>query len=207
MAKWSYSVVTLFGILMIGASLALETLYIKNNQNTEDYFPHQVASVVMDTLVVSYLMGMLIYYRPYNSAVETSVAVILLMVGLGVEIFSTQWTLSNTTTWLNYLLTGVNSLIRLLILIQIRCDVPRTTITFSDVVGQIGKVSKEASRPITEAVRSSSEPLATIDPGNVYGKIASLLGPELSGLAPEKVASIKNAIKRGVGLEPKGGRR
>jgi hypothetical protein len=208
MANWLYSASTLFGILMIGGSLALQILYIKNNQQSDDYFPHQVASVVMDTLVVCYLMATLIYFRPYASPVETGVAVILLMVGLGLEIFSTQWNLTTATTWGGYLLTASNSLIRLFILVQTRCESPRSTVP--DLIREVVKVAKDTGKPATEVLKQVGEPLGTIDPSNIYGKISSLLGPELSGLAPEKIANIKDAIKRGVGLQPKeprGGRR
>jgi len=208
MANWLYSVSTLVGILMIGGSLALQILYIKNNQASDDYFPHQVASVAMDTLVVGYLMAVMVYFRPYSSAVETGVAVILLMVGLGLEIFSTQWNLTAATTWGGYMLAAGNSLIRLFILVQTRCESPRSTV--AGLIGEVVKVAKDTGRPVSDVAKAVAEPLASIAPENIYGKIASLLGPELSGLPADKISSIKDAIKKGVGLqprEPKGGRR
>jgi hypothetical protein len=205
--KWLYSAFTIFGIIIIGAALAFQILYIKNNQNSTDYYPHQIAAVVMDTLVVCYLMAVLIYYRPYNSAVETGVVVSLLMIGLGLEIFSTQWNQTTGTMWGGYILASLNALLRLLVLVQTRCDVPLTSV--SQVMDEIVKLSKTTGKPVADTARSAVAPLVTVAPENLYGRVNGLLDSILakSTLTDEEKSAKRNQAREIFGKEPKGGRR
>lgn len=207
MANWLYSASTLFGILLIGGSLALQILYIKNNQASDDYFPHQVASVVLDTIVVGYLMTMLIFYRPYAGSIETGLAVSLLMVGLGVEILSTQWDPTYATTIGGYFLASMNSIIRLYILVQTRCETPRSTV--GQIIKEVVEVAKTTGRPVSEVARQVSEPLGSIDIENAYRNAMGILSsamdkrPETS----EEKAEFRTKLKQVFGKETKGGRR
>jgi hypothetical protein len=173
MSKWLYAATTILGVLMIGGALALQILYIKNNQSSDDYYPHQVASVIMDTLVVAYLMTVLIYYRPYSSPVETGVIVILLMVGLGLEIFSTQWNQTLTTTWLGYFLTSLNAIIRLLVLVQTRCDKPLSTT--GEVLAELKELANKTQKPVFDTAKAAVAPLGTLEPENAYRNAMNVL--------------------------------
>jgi hypothetical protein len=199
MSNWAYSAFTIFGILMIGGALALQILYIKNNQNSDDYYPHQVASVVMDTLVVAYLMSVLIYYRPYSGLIETGVTVILLMVGLGLEIFSTQWNQTAGTMWLGYLLTSLNAIIRLLVLVQTRCDKPLSTA--SEVLAEIVDLSKKTQKPVLDIAKAAIAPLGTIEPENAYRNAMNVLNSimDKTQLSQEEKAIYRTKYKEAFG--------
>ena len=213
MANWKYSAFTLLGILMIGGALALQILYVKNNQNSDDYFPHQMAAVAMDTLVVLYLMYMLVVYRPYASNLYSGIAVSLLMIGLGVEIFGTQFNITESTAWLSYLLATTNSLIRLYILIQTRCDAAASTV--GEITKEIVKVAKDSGKPVADVAKAVSVPLGTLDPLNVWQKFTNVLGSISLDDDKTKDIEIKRKLKdeartKVFGLEPKepkGGRR
>ena len=68
-ASFMYSFFTAFGVILIGAGLALQVLYIEQEINKEDnsYLPMQIASILINTLVVVYLLISITFYRPYQS--------------------------------------------------------------------------------------------------------------------------------------------
>jgi hypothetical protein len=177
-AKFLYSIATIFGICFIGAALAFQLVYIKNNQNTDEYFPHQVASVVMDTIVVGYLLSFLMYYRPYNSPYQTGAITMLLIIGLGLEIFSTQWELNMAGTIGGYMLAASNALLRLFVFVQMRCDTPLSTIP--DLIAEIAAVAETTGMTVADTVKAATVPLGSIDIDNAYRSTMRLLNETLN---------------------------
>ena len=186
---------TIFGICFIGAALAFQILYIKNNQNTDEYLPHQIASVVMDTLVVGYLLSILMYYRPYNSPVQTAVITMLLMIGLGLEIFSTQWDVDTVTTWGGYILAAGNAFLRLFVFVQMRCDAPLTTIP--DLIGEIVQVSKSTGTSVSDTIKQATVPLGSIAIDNAYRSSMTIFNDlrNKSQLLPAEKYASRNKLK------------
>ena len=213
MAAWHYTFATLLGIWLIGGSLALQILYIKNNQSSDDYYPHQIASVVIDTIVVAFLMGTLIYYRPYSSAVSTGVTVSLLMVGLGLEIFSTQWEQTQSTTVGGYFLATINSLIRLYIFVQTRCEKPLSTAF--DITREIVETARKTGKPVADLAKEVAAPLATTDLDNILNRVRGLVDSLVSKttLTDDEKREKRHKLLEIFGKEPreprepKGGRR
>ena len=197
---------------MIGGALALQILYIKNNQNTDAYLPHQVSAVVMDTLVVVYLMFVVAFYRPYNNPIQAGIAVSLLIIGLGVEIFFTQFELNVATTWLSYFLAATNSMIRLFILVQVRCNSSASTI--AELTREIIQTAKATGTPVAETAKAAAAPLVSIDPQNIWLPFTSALSNLTLDADPVKDREIKSKLKdetrtKVFGLPPRerGGRR
>ena len=57
-ASFTYSMFTAFGVILIGVGLALQVLYIEQEINKQDnsYLPMQIASILINSLVVVYLL-------------------------------------------------------------------------------------------------------------------------------------------------------
>jgi hypothetical protein len=200
MAAFSYSLFTVFGVLIVGTGLALQILYIKNDQNFETYLPHQIASLIINTLVVCYLMFVLIFYRPYSTVGGTALPVFSLLIGLALEFFANQFGTNSLGEGLEFALAGLNAAIRLYILIQVRCEASLTSIP--EIINQVVKVAKTSGQPVSEVAKQVGKDLGTIDPSNLFQNIASNLG-SISDLSPEKKGEIKDAVRKGLGLAPR----
>jgi hypothetical protein len=204
MAGWLYSATTVFGVILIGFSLALQMLYIGKYQNDENaYFLPQLGSQIVNTLVVGYLIIMIAFFRPYSSTFAIVGTCTLLLIGLTLEFVTDQFEL-NTGGYVGaYMLTVANAIFRLFLLVQIRCDAPSTTI--ADVINQIGKVAATTGRPVSDIQKQIAPSLETMDPMNTYKTIMNgLSGIDLG----DKREAIKDSVKKSLAITPKtGGRR
>ena len=209
-----YSVATILGICFIGAALALELLYIKNDQNTDEYLPHQIAAIVMDTVLVGYLLSFLMYYRPYNDAVQTGVVTMMLIIGLGLEIFLTQMEITPSITYSSYIIASFNALFRLYVFIQMRCNSPLTSIPA--LIKGIVNTSQNTGTSVSETLKAVAVPLGGIDIDNAYRSSMNIINDILnkSQLLPEQRIASRNKLKEVFGkseqkqpVEVDGGRR
>jgi len=205
-ADFSYSLFTAFGVCLIGTGLALQILYIENYQdNFDTYLPHQFASLGINTLIVCYLMFVIVFYRPSNSSVAIAGTVMLLLIGLMAEIYANQFEATPTAKVFEYLIAGVNALIRLYILISVRCDQALTTIP--QLIKAVPEVAKSVGKPVTEVVRDVGAQAQDIDLNRLYGNVMSGLG---SIVPEERKNDARDIVKKALGLPPRvqqGGRR
>lgn len=215
-ASFMYSVFTAFGVCLIGVGLALQILYIENHINDDNnYLPHQLASIAINTLVVCYLLFTIMFYRPYSSPLSMGAALIGLLGGLAIEITTSQWAETPAIQGLSYTFAGINALIRLYILISVRCDQYLTTIP--NLVNQIVKQSKETGQSVDKVVstvstelKSQGEQLSTVDPMRLYQNVMSNLGSVISDLPEDKKNAARDAVRKAVGAPPRntqGGRK
>lgn len=208
MSKWglAYSAATVFGVVMIGVALALSGVYIQNYQSDDKtYFGFQIASVIMSTFIVLYVVVTIAFFRPYTSFLYTFGSVALLVGGLATEIIFDQATPDNDGKTVGlFMLAGLNALIRLFLLIQVRCDEPLTSI--GDVLNRIKRDTEKVGAPAKEVLKEISGPLSTIDAYKISNDLGNKLGVIDLG---DKKSQVKDAIREALGLPPKqkGGRR
>jgi hypothetical protein len=212
MSGWMYSATTVFGILLIGAALAMSVIYIQQYENNEQtYYGFQIASVGVSSLIVLYIIVTIAFFRPYNNFAYMFATSLLLVAGLALEIVFDQLTLDNEGKIVGvYMLAGVNALLRLFLLIQVRCDEPLTTI--GELIKQAEKVASKTGQPVKDVAKQIAGPLATVDPQNAWKKFSEVLG-SLKLVDDETVnRDIKNKIKdetrnKVFDLPARGGRR
>jgi type III secretory pathway component EscU len=215
MGTFMYSVFTALGVCLIGGGLALQILYIENYQNDfQNYVPHQFASIILNTLVVCYLLFSLMYYRSYSSDMSMAVAVLALLIGLAMEIYSTQFDESPTLQGLSYTFAVLNALIRLYILITVRCG--SATSSIPDLIKQLSKEVKNSGQSADNVAKAVKADLGAQssdipDPTQTWNRIQSMVGADFKKIPDAELAkSIKDQIQKALGLppkEPKGGRR
>ena len=195
MSGWMYSAGTVFGILLIGAALAMSVIYIQQYENNDEtYYGFQIASVFVSSFIVLYIIVTIAFFRPYNSFTYMFLSCLLLVGGLAAEIIFDQAALNNEGKFIGaYMLAGINSLLRLYLLIQVRCDEPLTTV--ADLVRQAGKVAAKSNQPIKDVVKQISGPLATIEVDNAWNKFTSLLSSLKLADDEEKDRDIKRKLK------------
>ena len=218
MDKIGYTAFTALGVCLIGAGLAFQILYIERNQNDDlGYLPHQIVSIIFNTVVVVYLLFNLMVYRPFESQVAIGVSTMALLAGFAMEIYSTQFSVSPAMQGVSYAFAGINALVRLYLLISVRCgsyatsipDAVRKLLEAAKVDPKLPGADKVASA-VAKEVASQGDQVAAVDPQRLYGNIMSGLG----SLIPEdKRNEAKDAVKKGLGLPvgrpqvPQGGRR
>ena len=202
MSKWGlmYSAATVFGVILIGAALALSIIYIQNYQsNDETYFGFQIGSVLMSTFIVLYIVVTIAFFRPYTSFAYTFGSCALLVGGLAAEIIVDQVTPSSQSKYVGlYMLAAINSIIRLFLLIQVRCDEPLTSI--GDLLTRIKRDSEKVGAPAKDILKEISGPLSTMDPYKISNDIGNKLGSIDLG---DKRGQVKDAIREALGLPPK----
>jgi hypothetical protein len=218
MDKIGYTMFTALGVCLIGAGLAFQILYIEHNQNDElGYLPHQIVSIIFNTTVVLYLLFNLMVYRPFESQMAIGGSLLALLAGFAMEIYSTQFTVSPAMQGVSYAFAGINALVRLYLLISIRCGSYTTSIP--DAVKRLLDAAKvdprlpgadKVASAVAREVASQGAQVSEVDPQRLYGNIMSGLG----SLIPEdKRNEAKDAVKKGLGLPvgrpqaPQGGRR
>ena len=155
-------------------------------------------------------MYTLVVYRPYDSNLYSGIAVSLLMIGLGLEILGTQFNITNSTSWVAYLLAVVNAFIRLFILIQTKCNTAATTV--GELTKEIVKIAKDTGRPVSDVAKAVSSPLGTIDADNIYKNSMNILNDALVKRpeSKEEQAVFRTKLKELFGRgesKPIGGRR
>jgi len=205
MEKIGYTAFTALGVCLIGAGLAFQILYIEHNQNDElGYLPHQIVSIIFNTVVVVYLLFNLMIYRPFESQIAIGVSTLALLVGFALEIYSTQFSVSPAMQGVSYAFAGVNALVRLYLLISVRCGTYATSIP--DAVNRLLAAAKvdprlpgadKVAAAVAKEVTAQGDQVAAIDPQRLYQSIMSNLG---SLLPDEKRNEAKDAVKKGLGL-------
>ena len=215
MGTFMYSVFTALGVCLIGGGLALQILYIENYQNDfQNYVPHQFASIILNTLVVCYLLFSLMYYRPYSSDMSMAAAVLALLIGLAMEIYSTQFDESPTLQGLSYTFAVLNALVRLYILITVRCG--SATSSIPDLIKQLSKEVKNSGQSADNVARAVKADLGAQstdvpDPSLLWNRVQSMAGADFKKIPdPELAKAIKDQIQKALGVpprEPRGGRR
>ena len=210
-----YSVFTALGVCLIGGGLALQILYIENYQNDfQNYLPHQFASIILNTLVVCYLLFSLMYYRPYSSDMSMAIAVLSLLIGLAMEIYSTQFDETPVYQGLSYTFAALNALVRLYILITVRCG--SATSSIPDLIKQLSKEVKNSGQSADNVARAVKADLGSQssdipDPSLLWNRVQSMAGADFKKIPdPELAKAIKEQIQKALGVpprEPRGGRR
>jgi hypothetical protein len=204
MAGILYTIGTAVGIIFVGAALALQVVYIQKYQdNDETYLYPQLASQVMNTLLVVFLVISSVYFRPSGDFTSIVLSSSLLLIGLGLEFAVDQMTLDVKSGGFvgAYFLAGINALFRLFFLIQIRCDTPLTSIP--DLLKEVANVAKQTGKPLAEVQKQIAPPLQSIDFGRVNGQFENLLA-KIADLTPEEKLEKRNKLRETFGLQPKG---
>jgi len=216
MATFGYTLFTALGVCLIGAGLAFQILYIEHNQNDDlGYLPHQIVSIIFNTTVVLYLLFNLMVYRPFESQIAIGASLVALLVGLALEIYSTQFSISPTMQGASYAFAGVNALVRLYLLISVRCGSYTTSIP--DAVKKLLDAARvdpklpgadKVANAVAKEVAAQGAQASDVDPQRLYQNIMSGLG---SLVPDDKRNEAKDAVKRGLGLPvgrpQQGGRR
>ena len=202
---WTYSAATVFGVIMIGAALALSVVYIQNYQKDDKtYFGFQIGSVMMSTFIVLYVVVTIAFFRPYTSFAYTFGSCALLVGGLATEIIFDQATPDNDGKTVGlYMLAGLNALIRLFLLIQVRCDEPLTSI--SDVLNRIKRDSEKVGAPVKEVIKQVGPSLESIDVNRLVGQYESALSK--TELSADEKAERRTRFRDTLGINKTGGRR
>jgi hypothetical protein len=209
MAGLLYTIGTAVGVIFVGAALALQVIYIQKYQDNDDtYFYPQLASQVMNTLLVVFLVISSVYFRPSGDFTSIVLSSSILLIGLGLEFAVDQMTLDVKTGGFvgAYFLAGINALFRLFFLIQIRCNTPLTSIP--DLLKEVANVAKQTGKPVADIQKQIAPSLETIDLGRITGQFESLMSK--TELTADEKAERRNRLKETLGIQPKpttGGRR
>jgi hypothetical protein len=215
MEKIGYTAFTALGVCLIGAGLAFQILYIEHNQNDElGYLPHQIVSIIFNTVVVIYLLYNMMFFRPFESPIAIGVSTMALLVGFALEIYSTQFSVSPAMQGVSYAFAGVNALVRLYLLISVRCGTHATSIPL--VIQKYLEASKtnpnlppidKFSKDLAKEVASQGDQVAAIDPKRAYDNIMN--GLSSLGIPDDKRGEAKDFFRKAVGYSkpPQGGRR
>jgi hypothetical protein len=184
-------------------------IYIQKYQDNDDtYFYPQLASQVMNTLLVVFLVISSVYFRPSGDFTSIVLSSSILLIGLGLEFAVDQMTLDVKTGGFvgAYFLAGINALFRLFFLIQIRCNTPLTSIP--DLLKEVANVAKQTGKPVADIQKQIAPSLETIDLGRITGQFESLMSK--TELTADEKAERRNRLKETLGIQPKptiGGRR
>lgn len=209
MAGILYTIGTAVGVIFVGAALALQVIYIQKYQdNDETYFYPQLASQVMNTLLVMFLVISSVYFRPSGDFTSIVLSSSLLLIGLGLEFAVDQMTLDVKSGGFvgAYFLAAINALFRLFFLIQIRCNTPLTSIP--ELLKEVANVAKQTGKPVVDVQKQIAPALESIDLGRITGQFESLMSK--TELTAEEKAERRNRLKETLGIQPKpptGGRR
>jgi hypothetical protein len=207
---------TAFGVILIGVGLALQVLYIEQEINKQDnsYLPMQIASILINSLVVVYLLISITFYRPYQSNFGLFGSITILLLGLVGEIYLTNFGESDVGKGFAYTFAGINALTRLYLLIAVRCDSYLTTIP--ELIKQLSKEVKNSGQSVDSVARAVKADLGAQssdvpDPIQTWNRVQSMVGADLKKIPdPELAKSIKDQIQKALGVpprEPRGGRR
>jgi hypothetical protein len=203
-----YTFFTALGVCLIGTGLALQVLYIERYEETSDWSYAQIGSLTLNTLVVCYIMFMMMFYRPFNDSLSVALSSMALLMGLSLEMYSTQLETTNSLKVFMYFLGGFNALVRLYLLISVRCDKPLTTV--SQLIEAVPQVAKNIGKPVQDVVKDIGAQASNVDFGNVYNKFLDIL--RKADITDEEKLKRNNDFRALWGktpLEPKtqGGRR
>jgi len=215
-ASFTYSMFTAFGVILIGVGFALQVLYIEQEINKQDnsYLPMQIASILINSLVVVYLLISITFYRPYQSNFGLFGSITILLLGLVGEIYLTNFGESDVGKGFAYTFAGINALTRLYLLIAVRCDSYLTTIP--ELIKQLSKEVKNSGQSVDSVARAVKADLGAQssdvpDPIQTWNRVQSMVGADLKKIPdPELAKSIKDQIQKALGVpprEPRGGRR
>lgn len=203
-----YTFFTALGVCLIGTGLALQVLYIERYEETSNWSYAQIVSLTLNTLVVCYIMFMMMFYRPFNDQLQIALSSMALLIGLSLEMYSTQLETTPSLKIFMYFLSGFNALIRLYLLISVRCDKPLSTV--SKIIEAVPEVAKSIGKPVQDVVKDIGAQASNVDFGNVYNKFLDIL--RKADITDEEKLKRNNDFRALWGktpLEPKtqGGRR
>lgn len=193
-----YTFFTAFGVILIGTGLALQILYVERYEETENWGFAQIGSLTINTLVVCYIMFMIMFYRPFEREMSVALSAVGLLAGLALEIYSTQIETNNVTKIFSYMLSACNALIRLYLLISVRCDKYLTTV--SQLIEAVPQVAKSVGKPVQDVVKDVGAQAQEVDLNRLYGNVMSGLG----SIVPEdKKNEVRDIVKKSLGLPPR----
>ncbi len=208
-ANFGYSLFTAFGVILIGIGLACQVLYIDleegykpSNDPTSQMF--QYGALVVNTTVVVYLIFVLMYYRPFDNPITLALSTIFLIGGMALELYLISFNISDSNAKIGeYFLTAFNVLLRLYLLIAVRCNSALTSIP--QLMRAIPKVAEKTGTTTNQVVRAIGAEAAGVDPNQLFQQIMSNMGGFIN---EEKKGEARDAARRIAGLPPKqGGRR
>jgi hypothetical protein len=208
-ANFGYSLFTAFGVILIGIGMACQILYIDieegykaGNDGTSQMF--QYGALVVNTTVVIYLLFVLMYYRPFDNPVTLALFTIFLIGGMALELYLISFDITDNNAKIGeYILTGFNVLLRLYLLIAVRCNSALTSIP--QLMRAIPKLAEKTGTTTNQVVRAIGAEAAGVDPNQLFQQIMSNMGGFIS---EEKKGEAREAARRVAGLPPKqGGRR
>ena len=224
-ASFMYSFFTAFGVILIGTGLALQVLYIENDISKEDsdhtYLPMQIASILINSLVVVYLLISITFYRPYDTNFALFGSITALLLGLVGEIYLTNFKEDTTGQGFAYFFAAINALVRLYLLIAVRCNSYLTTIP--GLVNELARQTKNSGQSADKVVSTVSKELgaqgaqlATIDPENIKNNLFGQVNNDwlallrTSSLSEEEKTKLNDRFKMRFGKAPRpseGGRK
>jgi hypothetical protein len=213
-ASFSYSLFTAFGVVLIGIGLACQLLYIDleegykaSNDATSQMF--QYGALVTNTAVVTYLLFVLMYYRPFDNPAALAISTILLVGGMALELYLISFDISDNTEKIGeYILTGFNVLFRLYLLIAVRCNSALSSIP--DLIRAIPKLAEKTGTSTTQVVRAIGAEAAGIDLNNLFGAVNNdfLEALRTSSLPEERKSELRDRFRAKFNKKPvEGGRR
>lgn len=201
-ADFGYSLFTAFGVCLLGAGLALQIIYIQNQDNIDQWLPHQISSLFINTLIVCYLLFSMMFFRPYESSVSIGFVTISLLAGLMLEFYFSQFDASPTYSGFEYALAGLNAMFRLYILISTRCDKPLSTPGL--LLEGAKQISKQTGKPVQDVLKDVGVATQDVDLNRLYGNVMNAV----SNVIPDdKRDDAKSRIKKALGIQQQGGRR
>jgi hypothetical protein len=143
-----------------------------------------------------------------------AIAVLSLLIGLAMEIYSTQFDESPAYQGLSYTFAVLNALVRLYILITVRCG--SATSSIPDLIKQLSKEVKNSGQSADNVARAVKADLGSQssdipDPTQTWNRVQSMAGADFKKISdPELAKTIKEQIQKALGVpprEPRGGRR
>jgi hypothetical protein len=209
-ANFGYSLFTAFGVILIGIGMACQILYIdleengNTNPNSATSLMFQYGALVVNTSVVIYLLFVLMYYRPFDNPITLILFTGFLIGGMALELYLISFDITDRNAKIGeYLLTAFNVLLRLYLLIAVRCNSALTSIP--QLMRVIPKVAEKAGTTTSQVVRAIGAEAAGVDPNQLFQQIMSNMGGFIN---EEKKGEAREAARRIAGLPPKqGGRR
>jgi hypothetical protein len=189
---------TVGGVALLGSSFGMNMLYLNTKAEGSSRTLWQFGSATINTAIVCYLMFNIIFFRPYSSEIQMFLVGSLLLVGFILEVYFTVVPLEQVGSGLAMALSVINAIIRLFVLVGIRCATAKSTIP-----GLVGDVVK-AVKPVVEASRSVGRELGTIDMQNIYRKLMDSPGIQKwlrDTKSDDERIERKNEIKASLGLE------
>jgi hypothetical protein len=200
-ASFGYSLFTAFGVCLLGAGLALQIIYIQNQDNIDQWLPHQISSLFINTLIVCYLLFSMMFYRPYDSPVSIASVTLFLLSGLVLEFYFSQFETTSVYSAFEYGLAGINAMFRLYILISTRCDQPLATMP--GLINDARQIARQSGKPVQDVLKDVGVATQDVDLKTLYGNVMNAVS---SVIPDDKKDDTKARIRKALGIQQQGGR-